>query len=756
MQQVVSNDKNAYTLSNFLIIISTCVEELKDVLIKTRVDKSSYFNNWKADFSEIYQEKSLTIRLFSTFCILFVVSLVLIKHYICPKVDKTDSFNSVNSSLNTLLTYLNNNKKKYGLNSFSYFDFILSGVNQTSVKVNGLLKDIFISLETIVSRISIAPENILPTIIQKILSNNILHQIGEYYTPPVLVTEMVQHSYCFGKRVLDPSCGAGNFLIHIIKLILKDNKSQKQKIKAIDAIWGIDINPIAIFFAKVSILIVLPENLSGRTINLYCANSLKPSSLKIKHKFDIVLGNPPWLTLRDIYSPSIQFKLKSLAEDLKIKPSPKNILNLEVSTLFFYQCSKAYLKEGGVIFFVITKGIINGSHTSKFRNFRGFSNIKIWQFDKKSEKLFNIDFVCLYAEKSENEINHPIIEIPTFQYYLKEVVEKNSKVNKRLELKSKDILVPYSVEGNGFQRRVKKFILKRELMTLVPNEVSYYKSLFHKGADLNPRNLIFVVPKPLDKNRVKLTTDPRVLKRAKYPWKVPIFSGEILEKEYLYKAIKSTELLHFHILDYYTVFLPLERINLDFNYDTLKKYGKSCYDMVNKIYLKLKKRTTKHQSLMENLNRWSKLINKRQNAKIKVVYNNSGSLLKSAVVEGNYVITGDLSYYDTENKDEAFYLSAILNSTFLTKQVQIRKSSRHIFKLPFEVPISKFDASNLNHIRLSELGRKGHEIAQKIVTTKKGSGEPQTIAKWLKILKQNLKSLLNLIDDALRRDLKIH
>ena len=85
----------------------------------------------------------------------------------------------------------------------------------------------------------------------------------------------------------------------------------------------------------------------------------------------------------------------------------------------------------------------------------------------------------------------------------------------------------------------------------------------------------------------------------------------------------------------------------------MDKYAKLFYDKVNNFYKKYKKETTKHADLIDNLNRWSKLINNRQLAKIKVVFNNSGSVLQSAVIQGDYLVTGDLSFYATESLDEA-------------------------------------------------------------------------------------------------------
>ncbi|MHA1458923.1 MAG: hypothetical protein ACTSQR_04580, partial [Promethearchaeota archaeon] len=126
---------------------------------------------------------------------------------------------------------------------------------------------------------------------------------------------------------------------------------------------------------------------------------------------------------------------------------------------------------------------------------------------------------------------------------------------------------------------------------------------------------------------------------------------------------------------------------------SLKTHAKKFYDKINKIYLNKKKDSTMNKSLMDNLNRWAKLINTRQISKIKVVYNNSGSVVNSAVVQGDFLITGDLSFYSTNNMNEAYYLSAILNSPLMTKQVQIKKSSRHIFKRAKE-PWVKIEFSN--------------------------------------------------------------
>ncbi|MFX1314326.1 MAG: class I SAM-dependent DNA methyltransferase [Promethearchaeota archaeon] len=609
-------------------------------------------------------------------------------------------------------------------------------------------------LSKFIFSLKIQPEYIFDYLIQNILSPIIRHKSGEYYTPPFLVKKMVEEEYVLGEKVLDPCCGLGNFLVELVKRILFQDKPIREKISAINNIYGYDINPISLFISKIKILFLLKE-IPNIKPKIYLFDTLFQTGEILNEKFDLVIGNPPWYTYRDIESKLYQKQIKNLAEKLEIKPHPKNILNLEVSTLFFYNANKVFMKNNAKIFFVITKGVITGSHTSQFRNFKGFYKLKIWTFDKKIEKIFNVDFICLFARKSENEFKYYDKEIPALHF---NIDNKFNKINyfSNLGLKQERInyLIPYCFETKGEKRYTKKFILKEEYKELFPLRPSYYKSQFHKGADLNPRNLIFVKYKRINNALVKINPDERIFKRAKFPWNKNEFSNETVEKEYIFKVIKSTELVKFLVFNYYYVFLPLFKNDLRFNYSSLSKNAKIFYDKINQVYLKYKKETTMNNSLMDNLNRWSKLINKRQLSNIKVIYNNSGSVLNSAVVQGDFIITGDLSFYSTKDLDEAYFLSAILNSEIYTKQIQIMKSSRHIFKIPFDLPIPKFDPFKENHQKLIELGKLGETIAKNTISKFLRNNKNISKIKIQNILNKKLNFVFAQTDKILKNEIK--
>jgi SAM-dependent methyltransferase len=728
------------------------LKKLEVLLTKHNLFQKIEFREWNDDFKKVYGKNQATLHLYCTSALLYLIGYIFISKFILKNEDlilyQKKDLKLLKDVKNELKSFLNS-QDPFKIN---YFDpiFLLSE-NENLDFFNSLIWN----LSNYIFKLNIPPEYFFDYIIQKLVSPIIRHKSGEYYTPPFLVKMMVKDSYIFGETVLDPCCGSGNFLMEIIKLILAKNESKKYKIAAINNIYGFDINPLSIFITKINLIYLTRELITDVKLNLYVSDTLYYNEKNFSSKFDLVIGNPPWYTYRDIESVEYQEKAKNLAEQLRIKPQPKNLLNLEISTLFFYKAKNTFMKDAAKIFFVITKGVVTGSHASRFRNFRGFSSIKIWTFNRRVEKIFNIDFICLFGQKSSRDLLDSNQEIKAYHFKLKKEIEEIEYFkNVELDLERIDTLVAYNIEKKAGNVYTKKLISKRLQKDLLPLKESYYKPLFHKGADLNPRNLIFVRSNEFKDSLIKINPDERIFKRAKSPWNKNEFKDEIIEKKYIFDVIKSTELVKFYIYNYYQVFLPLLKKDLNFDYTNLDKFAKLFYNKINNLYRKYKKETTKHKTLLENLNRWSKLINTRQLSQIKVVYNNSGSVLQSAVIQGNYLVTGDLSFYATGNLDEAFYLSAILNSNLLTNQVKIMKSSRHIFKLPLDLPIKKFDFNNQNHQKLVNLGRKGQGLVMKQFNTFTDNNT-NNFSK-LKIqnqLYEKLKPILIQIDEILKEEL---
>jgi hypothetical protein len=728
------------------------LNSLEVLLTQHDIFKKHEYRAWLDDFKKIYGEKHVNLHLYCVNALIYFTGYIFVFKYILKKNISVLQDKISLKRLKEIEIKIQSGYENFNIFKIEYFNPIFS---ISKVENLEFFKSLILSVSDIVFKRMISPEFFFDYLIQNLIPPIKRHKSGEYYTPPFLTEMMVKNAYNFGETILDPCCGSGNFLTAVVKLILSKDKKKNDKIAAINNIYGFDINPISIYVSKLNLVYLLKDFIPDFHLNLHVFNTLFHVGHEFHDKFDLVIGNPPWYTYRDIESVDEQERVKELADQLEIKPSPKNLLNLEISTLFFYKVRDTFMKKSGKIFFVITKGVITGSHASRFRNFNGFSNIKVWTFDRKVEKVFNIDFICLFGQKLSKDSINSNTEIESYHYNLKRSIEQIEYFkNIELVLEREDSLIPYKIERKAGKVYTRKLIYKNLKKNLLPLEESYYKTLFHKGADLNPRNLIFVKCDNIGNSLVKINPDKRIFKKAKAPWNKKEFENEVIESKYIFEIIKSTELVKFYVYNYYYVFLPLSKDDLRFEYLNLDNYARLFYDRINNIYKKYKKETTKHQTLMDNLDRWSKLINSRQLSKIKVVYNNSGSFLQSAVVQGDYLVTGDLSFYATESLEEAYYLSAILNSNLITNQVKIMKSSRHIFKLPFEVPIQKFDPKNHIHLKLVELGEKGQTIAVTNVKTWIDNNKGKySKSKIQTLLYEKLKPILDQIDDFLIKEL---
>ena len=749
---MVNNTRSDDRLNSILRLIETKIGDLEEILLKNDIPNDYRFLKWQNDFKIIYGKNKVDLQLYIIHSIYYLMGYSYILEYILPTKNNIQLGDKNPKIFDLIKEKIEKKYPNMHLFEIEYFNPVIELLK------DGRLKFLFALLDNItkyILAIDLKPEYFFDYLTHGIISPAIRHKAGEYYTPPFLVKKMVSEVYSFNDKVLDPCCGSGNFLIEIIKTIINSDKSQKGKETALNNLHGYDINPLSIFATKLNFLMLVRDLFPHSSPNLLVLDSLFIKRKNLNNKFDLIIGNPPWYTFRDIESPEYQEKIKRLAEYLEIKPLPKNVLNIEISSLFFYQARNIFMRNKAKIFLVMTKGVINGSHASRFRNFNGFEKVKLWMFDKKIEKIFNIDFICIFAQKSERQLTISNLEIPSQHFTIKEGVESLDYFDDvELITQKREILLPYSIEKKAKKTYTKKLISKELYDLLLPTKASYYKELFHKGADLNPRNLIFVNVKEIKDSLALINPDERIFKKAKKPWTEKEFKDQVVELENIFKVIKSTELVKFGVYDYYHVFLPLSKINLNFNYAELSKNSKIFYDKINKIYLNLKKETTNNQSLMDNLNRWAKLINTRQLSHIKVVYNNSGSILNSAIIQGDFIITGDLSFYDTENLDEAYYLSAILNSSLMTKQVRIKKSSRHIFKIPLDIPIQKFNSNNKKHEKLVELGKKCHQLATATIKEITQNNETISKIKIQNVLNKKLKRELAQIDEILLQELR--
>ncbi len=110
--------------------------------------------------------------------------------------------------------------------------------------------------------------DLLKKLYQYLVPQEVRHRLGEYYTPDwlaELVLNEVGYNGNILKRLLDPACGSGTFLVLAIQRAIEHGRNKEKlpdleiakRIKA--NIWGFDLNPLAVIAARTNYLFAMGD-----------------------------------------------------------------------------------------------------------------------------------------------------------------------------------------------------------------------------------------------------------------------------------------------------------------------------------------------------------------------------------------------------------------------------------------------------------------------------------------------------------------
>jgi methylase of polypeptide subunit release factors len=146
--------------------------------------------------------------------------------------------------------------------------------------------EIYQAIKTLIDRLSdyslvtldVDPDttrDLLKKLYQQLMPRELRHNLGEYYTPDWLaerLLNMLDGGNFKGdpnKRILDPACGSGTFLVIAIKKIKEyawKNEIPEETIleKILSNVVGFDLNPLAVISARTNYLLALGDLLKYR------------------------------------------------------------------------------------------------------------------------------------------------------------------------------------------------------------------------------------------------------------------------------------------------------------------------------------------------------------------------------------------------------------------------------------------------------------------------------------------------------------
>lgn len=429
---------------------------------------------------------------------------------------------------------------------------------------------------------------------------------------------------------------------------------------------------------------------------LYILNNLVGIRLLLlKKKMDLIITNPPWLTYKDA-DYKLKETMKKISKKFDIKPSAQNITNIEEAVVFLYKVPDLYLRKDGKgkIGFVMPRSLLVSSQNQKARRFEPFEQIEIFEFN---DLVFNIDCCCMFA------------------FYIKENTNIDSKFPLKcyyLDANSMEEIDEYQLEPYVyFQERkndkylVKKLIKSERKNKLLPCHLSDYYNDFIQGADLIPKSLLYCDVVETTQNGQISIIDPWISPQAKGVWKKPHYKHVRVETSCLFQATLSRQLFPFYLKPY-TIFLPINK-NFAYSISTLGPFSRKHWRYIKEIYQK----EVKNDLFKVGINYRNKLcsndiVKKVQRMPFKVVFPNAKRLVAAVIDDptGRIFIDSTLYYYGTKNKNEAYYLSGMLNIPDLSKSVKIISDTRHHHKRPLYFYIPKF-LNSQEQVKISDLSQ---------------------------------------------------
>lgn len=280
------------------------------------------FEQWSLQFSEIcdYEEASkiriesfarkfgITAQRLQSFSFFFclhtyyatfikLLAIQVVQYYAMPKLG-TDLKQATTLGSEELKAYLKRMEeggifKELGISNFiegDFFGWYLDVWND----------DIYKSLNSLISALAnyslvtldVDPDttrDLLKKLYQQLMPKELRHNLGEYYTPDWLaerLLNMLEGGRFEGnpdRRILDPACGSGTFLVIAIKKIReytwKKGLPYEQVLeKILSNVVGFDLNPLAVISARTNYLLALGDLLQHRkgeiNIPIYICDSI--------------------------------------------------------------------------------------------------------------------------------------------------------------------------------------------------------------------------------------------------------------------------------------------------------------------------------------------------------------------------------------------------------------------------------------------------------------------------------------------------
>jgi Eco57I restriction-modification methylase len=163
--------------------------------------------------------------------------------------------------------------RHFNITNFLEGDLFAWYTSVWSDDIEKLIRDMVTRLDTYnpgtLSEDPAGTRDLLKKLYQQLFPQNVRHDLGEYYTPDWLAEHVLSEIDYTGnpdKRLLDPACGSGTFLVLVINRIRNWYDENRERCRfdegellklILSNVIGFDLNPLAVMAARTNYLIAI-------------------------------------------------------------------------------------------------------------------------------------------------------------------------------------------------------------------------------------------------------------------------------------------------------------------------------------------------------------------------------------------------------------------------------------------------------------------------------------------------------------------
>ena len=240
---------------------------------------------------------------------------------------------------------------------------------------------------------------------------------GGYYTPPLITKYITRWAISNGtETVLEPSCGAGNFIYAISQRMDELGISAKEKS---NKILGIELYDGEAEKARAY----------GATIETSDFFGYYKDNIRGKKTFDVVLGNPPFIRYQN-FEEKYRNLAFELSEEIGIKLN--RLTNIWIPFLIL---STECLKENGKLGMVIPAELFQVDYAAATRKYltEKFEHLTIITFKKLLFEGTQEEVVILLGEKKSNKKGIEVVELEDASELISKKIDLDATETKELD-----------------------------------------------------------------------------------------------------------------------------------------------------------------------------------------------------------------------------------------------------------------------------------------------------------------------------------